>query len=65
MSSNYIAILSLLYSSFVLYLALGACHNECSSHGTCEEFDLCKCLKDAYGNDLWTGADCSLRACPK
>jgi hypothetical protein len=25
----------------------------------------CNCFKDLNGDDLWTGVDCSLRACPK
>ena len=53
------------------------CPNACSGHGECqpEPKDSCKCHTrresyDEYGTsvadmDAWTGADCSLRTCPK
>ena len=27
--------------------------------------DYCECYTDLNGEDLWTGVDCSMRACPK
>ena len=48
-----------------LNTVLSACSNGCSGHGVCGKYDLCYCYQDAYGNDVWTGADCSLKTCPK
>jgi hypothetical protein len=43
----------------------GACENKCSGHGTCEYNTNCKCFLGLDGEAEWTGADCSLRTCPK
>merc|ERR1712230_272176 len=43
----------------------GMCENQCSGHGTCEFNDNCKCYTGIDGEAEWTGADCSLRTCPK
>lgn len=56
--------------------ASALCPNACSGHGTClaDPKDSCSCQKrretmDEYGTTqevvAWTGADCSLRTCPK
>jgi len=63
----------------VAVLLLGAisatsayCPNGCSGHGTCQSAtnlkDTCQCfthLDDGVEVAMWTGADCSLRTCPK
>eukprot|EP01039_Chlorochromonas_danica_P008650 gene8650-9531_t len=42
------------------------CENGCNGHGRCEApGDKCTCYTDLNGEAVWTGADCSLRACPK
>ncbi|KAJ1425460.1 hypothetical protein B484DRAFT_464492, partial [Ochromonadaceae sp. CCMP2298] len=42
------------------------CENGCSGHGTCtRNSERCDCFKDQNGEDVWTGVDCSLHACPK
>jgi hypothetical protein len=43
----------------------GLCENQCSGHGTCEFNYNCKCFTGLDGEAEWTGADCSLRTCPK
>ena len=42
----------------------GLCENQCSGHGTCVKNINCNCYTGLDGNPEWTGADCSLRACP-
>ncbi|KDO33359.1 hypothetical protein SPRG_02166 [Saprolegnia parasitica CBS 223.65] len=39
-------------------LALAACPNKCSGHGTCGPNDICSCQQN------WVNADCSGRQCP-
>ena len=56
--------------SLVLFLvthirSAGNCENGCSKHGTCEVNQNCKCYTGLDGDPIWTGPDCSLRACPK
>lgn len=57
-------------------VAHAACPNACSGHGECNTFDQCSCYgerstladrvnKTDLGPDEWTGADCSLRTCPR
>lgn len=43
----------------------GLCENNCAGHGTCEINNNCVCYKGPSGEAEWTGADCSLRTCPK
>eukprot|EP01040_Poterioochromonas_malhamensis_P010824 gene10825-11798_t len=43
----------------------GLCDNMCSSHGICEININCNCFVGLDNEPLWTGPDCSLRACPK
>ena len=43
----------------------GMCENQCSGHGTCEFNDNCLCYTGLSNEPAWTGADCSLRTCPK
>ena len=43
----------------------GMCENQCSGHGTCEVNDNCKCYVGLDGEPEYTGADCSLRTCPR
>lgn len=43
----------------------GFCDNSCSGNGICQLNVNCKCFKGADGEYQWTGADCSLRTCPK
>ena len=41
------------------------CENGCSGHGSCSaQGDACKCVVSLNGVKLYTGADCSLKACP-
>lgn len=55
----------------MLGMAMAACPNSCSGHGTCSDHDQCSCYarKDATTDDegaivsAWIGADCSLRTC--
>lgn len=49
-------------------VALGACPNQCSGHGYCDQNDRCVCFrapgtKSMY-KQAYTGADCSQRMCP-
>jgi len=39
-------------------VALGACPNKCSGHGTCGANDVCDCTQN------WINSDCSGRLCP-
>ena len=41
------------------------CPNQCSGHGICNQFDVCLCYANAEGFPDYTGADCSLRTCPR
>jgi len=43
----------------------GFCENLCSHQGTCEMNNNCKCYLGMNGEPAYTGADCSLRTCPK
>lgn len=44
----------------------GKCEHSCSGHGYCYKYTgKCECFKNFYGDDEYTGVDCSLRACPK
>ena len=43
----------------------GMCDNHCSGHGTCEKNLNCNCFVGLTGEPEWTGADCSLRTCPR
>lgn len=51
--------------------ASASCPNSCSGHGTCDTYDQCTCFSEsvedgvASTDDEWTGADCSLRTCPR
>merc|ERR1712146_720190 len=36
----------------------------CSGHGYCSNNNKCSCFSGINGEPVWTGADCSLRACP-
>ncbi len=48
------------------YRTTSICENNCNGHGYCATHrGVCQCYKDLNGEDLWTGPDCSLRACPK
>lgn len=42
----------------LMAVALGACPNKCSGHGTCGANDVCDCQQN------WINADCSGRICP-
>lgn len=42
------------------------CERNCNGHGECSlQSDRCKCHPGLNGEEEWTGADCSLRTCPK
>ena len=41
------------------------CPNQCNNQGTCDVYDRCSCFKSADNEAIFTGADCSLRTCPK
>merc|ERR1711865_532620 len=67
---------SKLIAVITLSTAAAMCPNQCSGHGTCvaDPKDSCSCYKrretyDEFGSSsnvpAWTGADCSLRTCPK
>lgn len=57
----------------MLGVASASCPNACSGHGTCNTYDQCTCFLEAGSDDFngvsnlaeWTGADCSLRTCPR
>ncbi len=56
--------------SFICLLSLlayirGYCQKNCNGHGTCEANDKCNCYNGPDGTAAWTGADCSLRTCPR
>lgn len=50
--------------SFILYSS-AECPNQCNGHGVCNQFDVCLCYLSAEGFPEYTGADCSLRTCPR
>jgi hypothetical protein len=42
------------------------CENQCNGHGKCGVLpDRCLCDTDLNGEPLYTGVDCSLKACPR
>jgi len=43
----------------------GLCENGCSGNGICKINANCDCYVGLDGEKAWTGADCSLRTCPK
>lgn len=51
--------------------ATASCPNSCSGHGQCNNYDQCTCFAEGVDEGLvaddkeWTGADCSLRTCPR
>lgn len=50
----------------IISISLTNCPNLCSGHGYCGNFDKCYCFKGIdEEEEAWTGADCSLRTCPK
>jgi len=54
----------------ILAVAQASCPNSCSGHGTCNNYDQCTCfdessLDNSDSSAEWTGADCSLRTCPR
>jgi hypothetical protein len=60
----------LLFSLFILsstvYIVSGRCPNLCSGHGDCTQDSRCVCWRaDKIHDTYWTGADCSLRECPR
>merc|ERR1719224_271794 len=46
-------------------VAVAYCPNGCSGHGSCGVNDKCNCYNRPNGDVAWTGADCSMRTCPK
>mmetsp|Transcript_1121 Transcript_1121/g.1173 ORF Transcript_1121/g.1173 Transcript_1121/m.1173 type:complete len:217 (+) Transcript_1121:246-896(+) len=60
------SILSIIISMICVDEILSSyCHNQCSGHGECLEWDRCSCVKDRAGYPAFTGSDCSLRTCPR
>jgi len=63
--------------STMLAAVQASCPNSCSGHGICDSNDQCQCYREGKvlneegnydGADLFnqfTGADCSLMACPR
>jgi hypothetical protein len=47
------------------YRTVGKCEHSCHGHGKCNQGDHCDCWVGLSGDPYYTGADCSLRACPK
>ena len=42
-----------------------SCNLGCNGHGYCGAYDMCICMRRSDGDVAFTGADCSLRTCPK
>jgi len=52
----------------MMAMAMAACPNQCSGHGSCGDDDKCSCYKQTGTTWRqrvgWSGADCSVRTCP-
>jgi hypothetical protein len=60
-----LAFVGVIIISFIVSVIRAYCPNECSNHGICGDYDKCYCNRGIDGQYAWTGADCSLRMCPK
>ena len=47
------------------HLLLALCPNSCNFNGECTEFDICNCYEGFDGFPIYSGADCSLKSCPR